>query len=96
MVYLSCYLFFSQEKFGFGYNLSKDVLYKINEKRSNQNYKDEEAAISVTHSKEKKPLTESPFLTYLEFGSNHEGYWDYNHMVLQLEYCIDCMKILYP
>ena len=42
---------FQSWEFGFGYNLSKDLLDKINEKRINQNYKDEEAAVAVTHSK---------------------------------------------
>ena len=44
---------FQSREFGFGYNLSKDLLDKINEKRINQHYKDEEAALDVTQSKKK-------------------------------------------
>lgn len=44
----------------------------------------------------KKVINESPFVKYFEYGQSHEGYWDYNHMILQLEDCIDCLKTLYP
>mmetsp|Transcript_26808 Transcript_26808/g.33053 ORF Transcript_26808/g.33053 Transcript_26808/m.33053 type:complete len:391 (+) Transcript_26808:1059-2231(+) len=36
------------------------------------------------------------FVSELEYGSNKEGYWTYDNMVLQLEDCIDCIKCLYP
>ncbi len=36
----------------------------------------------------------SPFLTYFDYGENKEGYWDYNHMVLQFEDVVDCLKVL--
>jgi len=35
---------------------------------------------------------ESPFVIYFQFGANQDGYWDYNHMVLQLKDCADCQK----
>jgi hypothetical protein len=44
----------------------------------------------------KKALTKSPFVFEFECGANGEGYWVYEHMVLQLEDCIDCLKVLYP
>jgi hypothetical protein len=31
-----------------------------------------------------------------EYGANAEGYWVYEHMVLQVEDCVDCLKVLYP
>ena len=43
-----------------------------------------------------KPLLstgKSPFLTFFDFGKNKDGYWDYNHMVLQFEDVIDCLKL---
>ena len=30
-----------------------------------------------------------------DYGINQEGYWSYNHMITQLEDCIDCLKVLY-
>jgi hypothetical protein len=44
----------------------------------------------------KKEIKESPFIKYFEHEANNEGYWGYNHMVLQLEDCVDCLKVVYP
>jgi hypothetical protein len=41
-------------------------------------------------------LSKSPFLTYFDYGENKEGYWDYNHMVLQFEDVVDCLKVMHP
>ncbi len=44
----------------------------------------------------KKQLISSPFIVEFEYGANLEGYWSYDHMVLQMEDCIDVLKLLYP
>ena len=44
----------------------------------------------------KKDLKDSPFVVYFELGANNEGYWTYNHMAIQFEDCVDCLKIVYP
>ncbi len=31
-----------------------------------------------------------------EYGANNEGYWSYEHMVLQMEDCLNVMKVLHP
>ena len=31
-----------------------------------------------------------------EYGANNEGYWSYEHMVLQMEDCLDVMRVLNP
>jgi hypothetical protein len=31
-----------------------------------------------------------------EYGTNGDGYWVYEHMVLQVEDCMDCLTVLYP
>ena len=33
---------------------------------------------------------------FIEVGANNEGYWTYNHMAIQFEHCIDCLKVLFP
>ncbi len=38
----------------------------------------------------------SPLLTYFDYGENKEGYWDYNHMVLQFEDVVNCLKVMHP
>jgi len=39
--------------------------------------------------------TESPFVKEFEYGTSNDGYWTYQHMVLQLEECIDILKHLF-
>jgi hypothetical protein len=41
-------------------------------------------------------LRYSPFVVEFEYGSNNDGYWSYEHMVLQLEDCVDCLQVLAP
>jgi hypothetical protein len=41
-------------------------------------------------------LKHSPFVVYFELGANNEGYWTYNHMAIQFEDCVDCLKVIYP
>ena len=44
----------------------------------------------------KPPLAESPFVRHLDYGSGKDGYWTYRHMVIQIEDCIDCLKVTHP
>jgi len=41
-------------------------------------------------------LTKSPFVFWLDYGANAEGYWNYDRMVIQLEDCVDVLQVLYP
>jgi hypothetical protein len=46
-------------------------------------------------SSEKQPLTSSPFFVFFELGKAKSGYsWAYNHMVTQLEDCVDCLRVI--
>jgi hypothetical protein len=54
------------------------------------------AAIDVLNQAEKQDLKESLFVKYFELGTNNEGYWGYNDMVLQLQDCVDCLKAAFP
>jgi hypothetical protein len=83
-------------EFGFGLDLSVEELARVNEMRRNEKYGDEEAAIYLLGSADKKDLASSPFVRYLEYGKGKDGYWSYNHMVLQLEDCTDTFKVLHP
>jgi hypothetical protein len=44
----------------------------------------------------KKPLKSSPFSIMFEYRKDKAGFWGYNHMVVQLEDCADCLHILFP
>ena len=87
---------FTCRELGYGVPLSDEDLKKVNEKRQHQTYSDAQAAIHVRGSSKKENLTSTPFVRELEYGCNHDGYWTYDHMILQFEDCIDCLKILYP
>ena len=81
---------------GFGLQLDSTQLAEINSSRQGRKYTDEAAAMDVMNCTDKKEIIESPFVKYFEIGANNEGYWGYNHMVLQLEDCVDCLKVVYP
>jgi hypothetical protein len=89
-------LAFQSREFGFGMNLSKRELKIVNGHRRGKKYADSSAALEIFKCNDKKGLSESPFVRYLEIGVNNKGWWDYNQMVLQLEDCVDCLKTLYP
>jgi hypothetical protein len=87
---------FQSREFGFGMNITDEELQKINETRRGKKYADEAAAIAKRGTADKKDLKHSPFIIEFEYGANNEGYWSYEHMVLHLEDCVDCVKVLVP
>jgi len=86
---------FQSREFGFGFDMTPDELARVNHKRKGKSYEDTVAAMDVRGSEKKEPLLESPFVVKLEYGANKDGYWTGNHMILQLEDCIDCLTELH-
>jgi hypothetical protein len=81
---------FVSRKVGFGYYISPDDLQKVNAVREGKYYSDVEAAKKIKgNTSRKAALTGSPFVLEFEYGTNNQGYWDYDHMIIQLEDCID-------
>ena len=78
------------------WNLSEEKLVDVDESRENKLYIDKEAAIYLFGTADKKPLTETPFVRYLNYGSGKDGYWTYRHMVVKIDDCIDVFSRLYP
>ena len=68
--------------FGFGIYIKDEDLSAINNLREGKKYTDDEAAIYLLGSALKQPLTESPFVWYLNYGQGKGGYWTYKHMIL--------------
>lgn len=68
----------------------------MNERRKGQQYTDKEAAREIFGhaNNEKPPLEETPFIRYLLIGVNNEGYWNSSAMAIQIEDCVDCLKVL--
>jgi hypothetical protein len=80
---------FVLQEFGFG-------MQKVNKYRQGKNYSDGSAVMDKRGASAKLPLESSPFVFQFEYRINTEGYWTYDHMVLQFEDCVDVVKFLYP
>ena len=87
---------FNSYQLGFGINITIEQINEINTYRQDRSYVETDAATFLNGSTKKQPLTESPFLRMLEHGQGKDGYWTYNHMVLQVEDVVDCMTVLFP
>ena len=83
-------------EFGWGFPMSPEQLAMVNQKRLNENYLYAQSVIKKRGNAAKPPLSTSPFVLEFEYGINAQGYWSYEHMVMQLEDCIDCLTVLYP
>jgi hypothetical protein len=84
---------------GFGYKPTPQQLSLVNAKRkigSRKRYADEDAAIELNGTSSKADLKTSPFTRKLTYGANKDGYWSYEHMVVQLEDCLDVLQVLFP
>ena len=87
---------FVSRELGYGFQIDEQTLCEINKKRMIQKYSDVSAAVTKNGSEFKPQLTKSPFVCELEYGNNHDGYWTYESMVLQLEDCIDVLSHTHP
>lgn len=88
---------FVSRDFGFGLKaLTTDQLNMINEARRQKKYCDEEAAKQINGDARKRDLKAHPFCIEFDYGNQHDGYWTYDRMILQLEDCCDVLKTLYP
>ena len=87
---------FTCRELGFGHTIPVNVLERVNAKRMNEKYSDEKAAITLFGSAKKQLLTSTPFIRRLEYGQNKEGYWSYDHMVVQMEDVVDILQMQFP
>lgn len=86
---------FVSRDFGYGFDLTEEQLQKINAHREEKMYLDCDAASKINGNAFKKKLTSSPFTKWLDYGQNSKGYWNYDHMILQLEDVIDILRVLF-
>jgi hypothetical protein len=84
---------FTSRCFGFGFPTFENVKDKVNQNRRGKCYTDVKAAMRIHLTANKKDLEEDPFIRLFEYGNvdGKEGYWTYDHMVLQLEDVIDTL-----
>ena len=76
--------------------MSEEDGKRINQFRAGKVYLDLESAKIVLGSAFKKDISENPFVTFFDYGKNKEGYWTYDHFVLQCKEVLDCLQVLYP
>ena len=66
---------FVGRELGWGMDITGEQLEVINNIRADTTYTDEEAASYLNGTKNKEPLTESPFVRYLNYGAGKDDYW---------------------
>jgi hypothetical protein len=81
---------------GFGVEISRLQMEEINESRQGKTYVDVNTAMAIHGQAAEKDLEKSPFVAYFELRANNEGFWTYNHMAIQVEDCVNCLRVLYP
>jgi len=84
---------FQSREFGWGVDITEERMVRINEMRNGKEYLDTVAANEVNDTALKPALTTLPFIHLFQFGGKN-GYWTGNHMILQTEDCIDCLKVI--
>ncbi len=92
---ISCFIC---RKHGLLRGIDKQTLHLVNASRLGQSYAGENAAIEVygNNARKRPSSNKSHFLVYFDYNENREGYWSYNHMVLQFEDTIEVLKVMYP
>jgi len=84
------------QDFGFGLPMTLDQFAQVNIVRAKQHYVDKAAVIAIYWHMKKPPLKVLPFVQTITIGVNNDGYWMLYHIAIQLDDCVDCLKILFP
>lgn len=91
---------FVSRDFGFGLQLSKQELDKVNERRLGKTwgqYLSKKESIEVYGNSKKKVIEDQLTLVrFFDIGMNEEGYWNFNHMALQVEDVFDVLSVKFP
>jgi hypothetical protein len=88
---------FQCREFGFGFPFFLVYKDKINAFRDGKSYVDISAAKNINGTEKKSDLDEDPFVQFFEYGTadGKQGYWSYDHMILQLEDVLDCLAAVF-
>lgn len=83
---------------GWDPKMSVEHLNQINANRQGKHYLDRDSALEVNSQTEKPLLTMEtlPWVKFVEFGANSEGWWTGANMHLLVEDIGDCTSVLYP
>jgi len=83
---------FVSRELGFGWDITEEQYAAINRSREGQKYMDQDAAKKVKGSADKQPLVKDPSIFEFEPGTNAQGWWTYDHFVLQIEDVCDVLR----
>ena len=64
------FLSFCCRELGYGYTPPEEIMNEVNKKRKDEKYVDEESATLKHGNPYKAPLTSTPFVHELEYGTN--------------------------
>ena len=87
---------FCCRELGYGFTPTSECFAAVNSIRAGKEYSDAEAAEKINGTRKKTNLTTSPFVRKLEYRANNDGYWQYEHMITQLEDCVDILRYSFP
>ena len=91
---------FVSRDFGLGLTVTATELTMIYERRSSPHwgeYLSEQAAIEIYGCNHKMEIEDKhTLLRFFDVGVNEDGYWNYNHMALQVEDVFDILSVKYP
>ena len=89
---------FVSREFGIGLgNLTDEDYLKINTYREGKEYTIPECAdlVGIPKEKSKTKLKEDPSVEFFDYGKNNDGYWRSEHMAIQLEDTVDCLRAIH-
>ena len=73
------------------------MLDSISKKHKNKVYGRNDSAMSVYGSHRKNKLIDThQMIRYFDMEVQDDGYWNFNHMALQNEDCVDVLREMYP
>ena len=88
---------FQGRSHGFGFPDFEKLKHAVNKYRKGKHYFDVKAAKRILSKTEKGDLEDDPFIRLFQYGNSDgkEGYWSYDHMVIQLEDVIDVLFVAF-
>ena len=90
---------FVSRSFGMGLDLTENEMMRVNERRISDEWgeyiSDKESIEVYGFNKKKKIKDTFTLVQFFDIGINEEGYWNYNHMALQVEDIFDVLSTKY-
>jgi len=87
---------FQSIEFGYGLDLTNEQLKQVSKFHEGKKYINKAAATKYRGTGiNNETFDSNPFFFEFKYSAANEVYWNYKHMILQLDDCIDILKCLY-